>query len=150
MERRQQEIFGQKKWTQVSRMKKGMGQKKGRRRRSGTSIMATHAYRKNPEPTMFATEGHMNLQGSSRAQRERTLVASSRKQKWSRYAPVAFLTIILNLLLEKQCDASKRKGQENTTEETTIGGWIGRLTKEELYGGSDRLHQEKVKDLCVS
>ena len=42
------------------------------------------------------------------------------------------------------------KDKKRCTEETTIGGWIGRLTKEELYGGSDRLHQEKVKDLCVS
>ena len=38
--------------------------------RSVTSIMATHAYRKNPEPTRFATKGHIHLQGSSRAQRE--------------------------------------------------------------------------------
>ena len=57
-----------------------------------------------------ATMGHTRLEG--RTCRERTLVAS-RRRKWTS-----------SRIREEESDATE-KGQENSTEENWIGGWIG-------------------------
>ena len=42
-----------------------------------------------------------------------------------RYAPAAFLVIILDTTAEVEESDATKKGQENSTEENQIGGWIG-------------------------
>ena len=41
------------------------------------------------------------------------------------YAPAAFLVVILDTTTEEEESDATKKGQENSAEETRIGGWIG-------------------------
>ena len=63
------------------------------------------------------------------------------------YAPAAFLMVILDTTAEEEESSATKKGQENSTEENQIGGWVGQegeRSKDELLSGSDRWHQEKL------
>ena len=41
------------------------------------------------------------------------------------YAPAAFLMVILDTTAEEEESSATKKGQENSTEENQIGGWVG-------------------------
>ena len=41
------------------------------------------------------------------------------------YAPAAFLVVILDTTAEEEASGATKKGQEDSTEENRIGGWIG-------------------------
>ena len=79
-------------------------------------------YRKGDRSTAM---GHSHLQG--RTHRERILEAS-RRQKLT----ATFLVVILDTTAEEEESDATKKGQENSTEENRIGGWI---MKEELFSG---------------
>ena len=63
--------------------------------------------------------GDTHIQGRTR--RERTLVEDRHGQVG--YAPAAFLVVVLDTTAEEE--ESGKKGQEDSTEENRIGGWIG-------------------------
>ena len=42
-----------------------------------------------------------------------------------RYTPAAFLVVILDTTAEEEESGATKKGQEDSTEENRIGGWIG-------------------------
>ena len=67
--------------------------------------------------------GHTHLQGRTR--RERTLEASRSRNGQVGYAPAAFLVVILDKTADEEDSGATKKGQENSTEENQIGGWIG-------------------------
>ena len=52
------------------------------------------------------------------------------------YAPAGFLMVILGTTAEEEESSATKKGQEDS--------WTGGRTKEELFSGSDRWHQEKL------
>ena len=90
--------------------------------------MATQAYTKNQDiplgKEIYLTTGHTRIQ--VRTHRERTLV-SSRRQKWTsriRTSGVPGGGHRQDRKEEEENDAFE-KVQENSTEETRIGGWIG-------------------------
>ena len=68
--------------------------------------------------------GHTHLQGRTRRKRK---LEASRRHKWTRrgYAPAAFLVVILDMTPDDEEGGATEKGQENSTEENQIGGWIG-------------------------
>ena len=67
--------------------------------------------------------GDTHLKGRTR--RERTLEASRNRNGQVGYAPAAFLVVILDTTAEEEESGATKKGQEDSTEETRIGGWIG-------------------------
>ena len=126
-------------WTQeittcrsLSRTRERVGQNIGRR-----CVLKyrswQHAYRGLQEeprkPTRkearFATMVYNRIQW--RTSRERTLAAIVEdRNEQVRYVSVAFLVVNLEKTVdEEESDATKKDGQENGTEETIIGGWIG-------------------------
>ena len=130
----------------MSRTRERLGQKRGRTKEicAGATLMATHTYTRNPESHLGK---EIDLQQwdtlifkGEHAENEHWMLVEDRHGQVG-YAPVAFLVIILDTTAEEESGATK-KGQENSTAENQIGGWIGQ--KEELFCGSDRWHQEKL------
>ena len=95
---------------------------------SGATLMATHAYTRNPEgpigkeidlqqwDTLVFKEEH--------AENEHWRLVEDRNGHVG-YAPVAFLVVILDTTAEEEESDATKKGQENSTEDNQIGGRIG-------------------------
>ena len=100
----------------------------------GATLMATHAYTRKPESPVgkdiyiqqwdtASLEDECDTRLQERTRRERTLVEDRNGQVG--YAPAAFLVVILDTTAEEEDSDDTKKGQENSTEETRIGGRIG-------------------------
>ena len=95
---------------------------------TGATLMATHAYTMNPESPLGK---EIDLQQwetfifkGEHAENELWRLVEDRIGQ-VRYAPAAFLVVILTTTAEEGESGATKKGQEDSTEETQIGGWIG-------------------------
>ena len=118
----------------------------------GATLMATHAYTRNQESPIGK---EIDLQQwdtlvfkGEHAENEHWRLVEDRYGQVG-YAPAALLVVILDTTAEEEESDATKKGQENSTEDNQIGrkDWTGGGTKEELFSGSDRWHQEKHYDL---
>ena len=113
---------------------------------AGTPLMATHAYTKNQESPIGK---EIDLQQwdtlifkREHAENENWSLVQDRTGQVG-YVPAGFLVVILDTTTEEQESDTTKKGQENRGKPD----WTGGRTKEELFSGSDRWHQEKHYDL---
>ena len=90
--------------------------------------MATHAYTRNPESSLGK---EIDLQQwetlifkGEHAENEHWRLVEDRRGQVG-YAPAAFLVVILDTTAEEEESGATKKGQEDSTEENRIGGWIG-------------------------
>ena len=95
---------------------------------SGATLMATHAYTRNPESPIGK---EINLQKwdtlvfkGEHAENEHWRLVEDRYGQVG-YAPAAFLVVILDTTAEEEESDATKKGQENSTEDNQIGGRIG-------------------------
>ena len=90
--------------------------------------MATHAYMRNPESPL-GKEIDLQQWDTLICKREHTENEHWRlvEDRHGRvgYAPAASLVIIIDTTAEEGESGATKKGQENSTEESHIGGWIG-------------------------
>ena len=91
------------------------------------TLMATSAYARNPESPLGK---EIDLQKwdtlifkGEHAENEHWRLVEDRNGQVG-YAPAAFLMVILDTTAEEEISATK-KGQENSSEENQIGGWVG-------------------------
>ena len=124
-----------------------LGQKRGKRYVLGQRLwQPTHneeprePYRKGDR---FTAMGHTRLQGRTR--RERTL-ETSRRQKWT--SRIRTSGVPCGHSRHDSRERRKRRYQEVTREQYRgqpdwRKDWLGGRTKEELFSGSDRWHQDK-------
>ena len=94
----------------------------------GATLMATHAYSRNPDSPLGK---EIDLQQWD------TLIFKgehAKNEQWRLvedingpvgYAPAAFLMAILDTTAEEEESSATKKGQDNSTEENQIGGWVG-------------------------
>ena len=95
---------------------------------AGATLMATHAYTRNPESPLG---NEIDLQqwetlvfkGEHAENGHWRLVEDRHGQVG--YAPAAFLMVILDTTAEEEERGATKKGQEDSTEENRNGGWIG-------------------------
>ena len=99
---------------------------------AGATIMATHAYTRNPESPLGK---EIDLQQcetvifkGEHAENEYWRLVEDRNGQVG-YAPAAFLVIILDTIAEEEESGATKKGEEDSTEENHIGGWIGQEGK---------------------
>ena len=110
----------------------------------GATLMATHAYTRNPESPIgdeidLEQWDTVIFKGEHIENEYWRLVEDIYCQVG--YAPAAFLVVILDTTAEEEeSDATKRTVQRTTGWRKD---WTGGRTKEELFSGSDRWHQEK-------
>ena len=95
---------------------------------SGATLMATHAYTRNPESPIGK---EIDLQQwdtlvfkGEHAENEHWRLVEDRCGQVG-YAPAAFLVVILDTTAEEEESDATKKGQENSTEDNQIGGRIG-------------------------
>ena len=95
---------------------------------SGATLMATHAYTRNPESPIGK---EIDLQQwetlvfkGLHAENEHWRLVEDRHGEVG-YAPAAFLVVILDATAEEEENDATKKGQVNSTEENRIGGRIG-------------------------
>ena len=95
---------------------------------AGATLMATHAYTRNQESPLGK---EIDLQQwdtlifkGEHAENEHWRLVEDRNGKVG-YAPAAFLMVILDTTAEEEESSATKKGQENSTEENQIGGWVG-------------------------
>ena len=95
---------------------------------SGATLMATHAYTRNPESPIGK---EIDLQQwdtlvfkGEHAENEHWRLVEDRYGQVG-YAPAAFLVVILDTTAEEEESDATKKGQENSTEDNQIGGRIG-------------------------
>ena len=95
---------------------------------SGATLMATHAYTRNPENPIGK---EIDLQQwdtlvfkGEHAENEHWRLVEDRYGQVG-YAPAAFLVVILDTTAEEEESDATKKGQENSTEDNQIGGRIG-------------------------
>ena len=95
---------------------------------AGATLMATHTYTRDPESPLGK---EIDLQQwdtlifkGEHAENEHWRLVEDRHGQVG-YAPAAFLVIILDTTAEEEESDATKKGQENSTEENQIGGWIG-------------------------
>ena len=95
---------------------------------AGVTPMATHAYTRNPESPLGK---EIDLQQwdtlifkGEHAENEHWRLVEDRHEQVG-YAPAAFLVVILDTTAEEEESGANKKGQEDSTEENRIGGWIG-------------------------
>ena len=95
---------------------------------SGATLMATHAYTRNHESPLGNA---INIQQwetlifkGEHAENEHWRLVEDRNGQVG-YAPAAFLVVILDTTAEEEESGATKKGQEDSTEESRIGGWIG-------------------------
>ena len=97
---------------------------------AGATLMATHAYTRNPESPLGK---EIDLQQwetlifkVEHAENEHWRLVEYRNGQVG-YAPAAFLVVILDLdtTAEEEESGATKKGQDDSTEENRIGGWIG-------------------------
>ena len=112
----------------MSRTRERLGQKSGKEICAGATLMATHTYTRNPESPLGK---EIDLQQwvtlifkGEHAENEHGRLVEDRHGQVG-YAPAEFLVIILDTTAEEDESDVTKKGQENSTEENQIGGWIG-------------------------
>ena len=95
---------------------------------AGATLMASHAYTRNPESPLGK---EIDLQQwdtlmfkGEHAENEHWRLVEDRNGQVG-YAPAAFLMVILDTTAEEEESSATKKGQENSTEENQIGGWVG-------------------------
>ena len=95
---------------------------------SGATLMATHAYTRNPESPIGK---EIDLQQwetlvfkGLHAENEHWRLVEDRHGQVG-YAPAAFLVVILDTTAGEEENDATKKGQVNSTEENRIGGRIG-------------------------
>ena len=95
---------------------------------AGATLMATHAYTRKPESPLGK---EIDLQQwdtlifkGEHAEKEHWRLVEDRNGQVG-YAPAAFLMVILDTTAEEEESSATKKGQENSTEENQIGGWVG-------------------------
>ena len=95
---------------------------------AGATLMATHAYTRISESPLGK---EIDLQQwdtlifkGEHAENEHWRLVEDRNGQVG-YAPAAFLMVILDTTAEKEESSATKKGQENSTEENQIGGWVG-------------------------
>ena len=95
---------------------------------SGATLMATHAYTRNPESPIGK---EIDLQQwdtlvfkGEHAENEHWRLVEDRYGQVG-YAPAAFLVVILDTTAEEEESDATKKGQENSTEDNQIGGRFG-------------------------
>ena len=95
---------------------------------AGATLMATHAYTRNPESPLGK---EIDLQQwdtlifkGEHAENEHWRLVEDRHGQVG-YAPAAFLVVILDTTTEEEESGATKKGQEDSTAENRIGGWIG-------------------------
>ena len=93
---------------------------------AGVTLMATHAYARNHEGPLgkeidLQQWETLIFKGEHTENEHWRLVEDRHGQV--RYAPAAFLVVVLDTTAEEE--ESGKKGQEDSTEENRIGGWIG-------------------------
>ena len=95
---------------------------------AGATLMATHTYTRNPENPLGK---EIDLQQwetlifkGEHAENEHWMLVEDRHGQVG-YAPAAFLVVIIDTTAEEEESGATKKGQEDSTEENRIGGWIG-------------------------
>ena len=95
---------------------------------AGATLMATHAYTRNPESPLGK---EIDLQQwetlifkGEHAENEHWRLVEDRNGQVG-YAPAAFLVVILDTTAEEEESSATKKGEEDSTEENWIGGWVG-------------------------
>ena len=95
---------------------------------TGATLMATHAYTRNPESPLGK---EIDLQQwetlifkGEHAENEHWRLVEDRNGQVG-YAPAAFLVVILDMTAEEEESSATKKGEEDSTEENRIGGWVG-------------------------
>ena len=92
--------------------------------------MATHAYTKNQESPLgkeiYLRQWDTLVFKGENLDNEYGWLVENRNGHVG-YAPVAFLVVVVDTTEEES--AATEKGQENSTEENQIGGWIGQEGK---------------------
>ena len=95
---------------------------------AGATLMATHPYTRNPESPLGKEidlqQWNTLIFKGEHAENEHWRLVEDRHGQVG-YAPAAFLVIILDTTAEEEESDATKKGQENSTEENQIGGWIG-------------------------
>ena len=90
--------------------------------------MATHAYTRNPESPLGKEidlqQWETLISKGEHAENEHWRLVEDRHGQVG-YAPAAFLVVILDTTAEEEESGATKKGQEDSTEENWIGGWIG-------------------------
>ena len=90
--------------------------------------MATHAYTRNPESPLgkeiYIQQCDTLVFKGEHAENEHWRLVKYRNGQVE-YAPAALLVVILDTTAEEEESDATKKGQENRTEETGIGGGIG-------------------------
>ena len=95
---------------------------------SGATLMATHAYTRNPESPIgkdidLQKWDTLIFKGEHAENEHWRLVEDSYGRVG--YAPAAFLVVILDTTAEEEESDATKKGQENSTEDNQIGGRVG-------------------------
>ena len=95
---------------------------------SGATLMATHAYTRNPESPIgkeidLQQWDTLVFKGEHAENEHWRLVEDSYGRVG--YAPAAFLVVILDTIVEEEESDATKKGQENSTEDNQIGGRVG-------------------------
>ena len=105
-----------------------IGTEEGNEICAGATLMATHAYTRNPESPLG---NEIDLQQwetlifkGEHAENEHWRLVEDRHGQVG-YVPAAFLVVILDTTAEEEESGATKKGQEDSTEENRIGGWIG-------------------------
>ena len=95
---------------------------------AGTTLMATHAYTRNRESPLGKKidlqQWETLIFKGEHADNEHWRLVEDRNGQVG-YAPAAFLVVILDTTAKEEESGATKKGQEDSTEENRIGGWIG-------------------------
>ena len=95
---------------------------------AGAMLMATHAYTRNTESPLGKKidlqQWETLIFKGEHAENEHWRLVEDRNGQVG-YAPAAFPVVILDTTAEEEESGATKKGQEDSTEENRIGGWIG-------------------------
>ena len=95
---------------------------------AGATLMATNAYTRNPESPLGKEieiqQWETLISKREHAENEHWRLVEYRNGQVG-YAQAAFLVVILDTTAEEEESGATKKGQEDSTEENRIGGWIG-------------------------
>ena len=95
---------------------------------AGAMLMATHAYTMNHESPLGKEidlqQWEILIFKGEHVENEHWRPVEDRNGQVG-YAPAAFLVVILDTAAEEEESGATKKGQEDSTEENRIGGWIG-------------------------
>ena len=95
---------------------------------SGATLMATRAYTRNSESPLgneiYLQQWDTLVFKGEYTENEHWRLVEYRHGQVG-YAPAAFLVVILDTIAEEEENDTTKKGQDNSTDETRIGGWIG-------------------------